>query len=53
MMADTLLSPDRRLRGQAEAWAGKNADKAAVTAIAGVRLETTLRPHSMEAVPAI
>ncbi len=53
MMADTLLSPDRPLRGRAEAWAGKNAGKAAVTAIGGVRLETTLRPHSMEAVPAI
>ncbi len=53
MMADTLLSPDRTLRGQAEAWAGKNADKAAVTAIGGVRLETSPRPHSMEAVPAI
>ncbi|XVQ83310.1 hypothetical protein ACQP2K_31395 [Microbispora siamensis] len=53
MMADTLLSPDRPLRGKAEAWAGKNADKAAVTAIGGVRLETRPRPHSMEAVPAI
>lgn len=53
MMADTLLSPDRALRGKAEAWAGKNADKAAVTAIGGVRLETSPRPHSMEAVPAI
>ncbi|MEU8061273.1 hypothetical protein [Microbispora bryophytorum] len=53
MMADTLLSPDRTLRGQAEVWAGKNADKAAVTAIGGVRLETSARPHTMEAVPAI
>ncbi|MEU6428939.1 hypothetical protein ABZ860_23845 [Microbispora sp. NPDC046973] len=53
MMADALLSPDRTLREQAEAWAGKNADKAAVTAIGGVRLETSPRPHSMEAVPAI
>ncbi|OPG13195.1 hypothetical protein B1L11_09240 [Microbispora sp. GKU 823] len=53
MMADTLLSPDPTLRGQAEAWAGKNADKAAVTAIGSVRLETSPRPHSMEAVPAI
>ncbi|MBE3009807.1 hypothetical protein IL992_11480 [Microbispora sp. NEAU-D428] len=53
MMADTLLSPDRTLRKQAEAWAGKNADKAAVTAIGGVRLETSPRPHSMDAVPAI
>ncbi|MEU6415500.1 hypothetical protein [Microbispora sp. NPDC046933] len=53
MMADSLLSPDRTLRKQAEAWAGKNADKAAVTAIGGVRLETSPRPHAMEAVPAI
>ncbi|MEU8172674.1 hypothetical protein AB0C14_07345 [Microbispora hainanensis] len=53
MMADTLLSPDRTLRAQAESWAKKNAAKAAVTSVGGVRLETALRPHTMEAVRAI
>ena len=52
-MADTLLSPDRTLRAQAESWAKKNAAKAAVTSVGGVRLETALRPHTMEAVRAI
>ncbi|MEV4457508.1 hypothetical protein [Microbispora sp. NPDC049633] len=52
-MADTLLSPSRSLRAKAETWAGENADRAAVTAIGGIRLQTSPRPHSMEAVPAI
>ncbi|WP_169980418.1 hypothetical protein [Microbispora sp. H10836] len=52
-MADTLLSPDRTLRAKAETWAGENADRAAVTAIGGIRLQTSPRPHRMEAVPAI
>ncbi|MEN3534034.1 hypothetical protein AAH991_02875 [Microbispora sp. ZYX-F-249] len=52
-MADTLLSPARSLRAKAEKWAGENADRAAVTAIGGIRLQTSPRPHSMEAVPAI
>ncbi|WP_147942364.1 MULTISPECIES: hypothetical protein [Microbispora] len=53
MMADTLLSPDRTLRARAASWAKKNAAKAAVTSVGGVRLETALRPHTMEAVRAI
>ncbi|GAB3159202.1 hypothetical protein [Microbispora hainanensis] len=53
MMADTLLSPDPTLRAQAESWAKKNAVKAAVTSVGGVRLETAVRPHTMEAVRAI
>ena len=52
-MAGALLSPDPDLRAKAEAWAGDNADRAAVTAIGGIRLQTSTRPHSMEAVPAI
>ncbi|WP_030505329.1 hypothetical protein [Microbispora rosea] len=53
MMADTLLSPDRTLRERAEGWAKKNAGKEATTSLGGIRLQTALRPHSMEAVPAI
>ncbi|MCW6004779.1 hypothetical protein K1W54_09295 [Micromonospora sp. CPCC 205371] len=52
-LADTVLSPQGRLREQAAKWAEGNAGTERATTIGGIRLEANLNPNGMQATPGV